>query len=90
MSAENSDLSSIINARFDDTNKRIENIQNSLNGLENKDHAASETAYLTYRISTVENEVTKTKATIWRTVCTVSGVVAFIVTLAVSIIALVV
>lgn len=80
------DLMAMISARFDDTNARIDTLQKSLDGLESKEHAASEIQYLTYRITAMETNLNKLKSTLWRTVCTVSSVVAFIVTVAVSLI----
>lgn len=82
------DLMTMISARFDDTNARIDSIQRSLNGLESKEHAASEIQYLTYRISSMEDNLAKLKSTLWRTVCVVSTIVAFVVTTVVSIIAM--
>ncbi len=82
------DLMAMISARFDDTNARIDMLQKSLDGLESKEHAASEIEYLTYRIKAMEDTFDKTKKSIWRTVSAISGFVAFLVTTILAVIQL--
>lgn len=91
MSMGSDDIASMINARFndmatrfDDTNERIESVQHSLDGLESKEHAASEIQHLTYRITLVEDSIEKSKSTMWRTASTISSIIAFVVTTVIS------
>lgn len=80
------DLMEMMGARFDDTNARIDSLQQTLDGLESKEHASSEINHIEYRIQSIENTIEQNRKSMRRTVSALSGFVAFLVTTILTII----
>lgn len=85
------DLQNMISYRFDDTNSRIQTIQNTLSGLETKDHAASELSHVNYRINDIKEQIDDSKeeldafrSQIYRTVTLITSILSIVVSIASS------